>query len=128
MGRRNDVLGVTGAETMIGAGMIITGNLNGEGDMMIDGTLTGEIKTAGDVTIGVNGRIKAPIHGLNVTIAGSVQGSIVAEGEVTIRETGRVTGDITAAGLAIVSGGLFNGRSLIRQQHELELPETNEEA
>jgi cytoskeletal protein CcmA (bactofilin family) len=125
--RRDDVLGVTGADTVIGAGVIVHGNLTSESDVMIDGTLDGDIRTMGDVTIGVNARIKANVHGLNVTVAGELQGNIIAEGEATIRETGRVTGDITAAGLAITSGGIFSGKSIVHQQRELDLAPADEE-
>jgi cytoskeletal protein CcmA (bactofilin family) len=128
MARRDDVLGVTGAETIIGAGVTVKGDLSSESDMIIDGTVTGDIQAAGDITIGVNAHIKAHIRGLNVTVAGEVNGNIVAEGETTIRETGRVTGDVTAAGLAIASGGIFSGRSLLHRQSELDLSEDDREA
>jgi cytoskeletal protein CcmA (bactofilin family) len=126
MARRDDVLGVTGADTVIGAGVTVKGTLTSESDMVIDGLVTGNVTAAGDVTIGVNGRIKGDVQGLNVTVAGELEGDIRAEGEATIRETGRVHGDVTAAGLAITSGGLFNGRSTIARQHELELPQDDE--
>jgi cytoskeletal protein CcmA (bactofilin family) len=128
MARRDDVLGVTGAETIIGAGVTVKGNLISENDMIIDGTITGDIQAAGDVSIGINAHIKANIRALNVTIGGEVTGNIVAEGEATIRETGRVTGDITAAGLAIASGGVFSGRSVLHRQSELDLNESGREA
>ncbi len=128
--RAADVLGVSTTETLIGSGVVVQGPLTGEGDMMIDGDLTGEITTTGDVTVGVNGHIKAPIQALNVTVAGTVRGHITAEGDVTIRETGRVSGNITAGSLSISPGGVFNGRSLVQEHHELERPatETDEEA
>jgi cytoskeletal protein CcmA (bactofilin family) len=122
MARRNDVLGVTGAETMIGAGVVIEGNLTSESDIVIDGIMTGDVKAIGDVTIGVNAEVKGHVKGLNVSVAGSLTGNILSEGETTIRETGHVSGDITTANLTIVSGGVFNGRSTINQQRELDLP------
>ncbi len=120
MARRDDVLGVTGAETIIGPDVKVKGNLTSDSDMLIDGQIIGDVRAIGDVTIGVNGHIKADIQGLTITIAGEVEGNITAEGEVTIRETGRLTGDVTASGLTIASGGLFSGRSQIKQRHELE--------
>jgi len=127
MARRDDVLGVTGADTVIGAGVVVHGTLTSDGDVVVDGTFDGDIKTTGDVTLGVNARVKATVHGLNITVAGELHGNIVAEGETTIRETGHVTGDITAAGLAIVSGGMFSGHSIVHQQRELDIPLTDED-
>jgi len=36
-------------------------------------------------------------------------------------------GGITAAGLAIVSGGMFSGHSIVHQQRELDIPLTDED-
>jgi cytoskeletal protein CcmA (bactofilin family) len=115
MPRRNDVLGVTGAETMIGSGVVVNGNLTSEGDIFIDGTVTGTIKASTDVTIGVNAVIRASITGDNVKIGGEVTGNVLAEGEVTISESGQLRGNVQSGGLTIVSGGVFNGTSKVRQ-------------
>lgn len=115
MARRNDVLGVSGAETMIGSGVVVTGNLTSEGDILVDGTLTGDISAVGSVTVGINGVIKANIRADNVSVSGEVHGNITAEGEVAITESGQVRGNISAAGLAIASGGIFVGSNRINR-------------
>lgn len=113
MARKNhsDALGVAGAETIIGTGVNVRGDLNSESDIIIDGNLEGSLTTIGDVTIGVNATIKATIRGYNVTVAGHLTGNIEATGDTTIRETGQVQGDIRSAGLAISTGGVFIGRN-----------------
>lgn len=108
-----DALGVAGAETVIGSGVKVVGDLASESDITIDGLLEGSVKTTGDVTIGINARIKGNIEGTNVTISGSLNGNVTASGEASIRETGHVQGDIRAGGLAISSGGIFAGRSIM---------------
>ena len=115
MARRthDDALGVAGAETVIGTGVTVHGNLTSESDIVIDGNLDGQIKTAGNVTLGINAVVKANVQAANVTIAGSLKGNINAEGETTILETGHVDGDIHSIGLAISSGGVFSGRSIM---------------
>ena len=113
MARRShdDALGVVGAETIIGAGVTVKGELDSSSDIIIDGLFEGAINTQGDVTLGVNAHVKANVRGGNVTVAGQLIGDIHATGEAVIRETGQVEGDITSAGLAIVSGAVFSGRS-----------------
>ncbi|HEY2003837.1 MAG TPA: polymer-forming cytoskeletal protein [Candidatus Saccharimonadia bacterium] len=122
MARRTheDALGVAGAETIIGTGVIVHGNLESESDIIIDGTLDGQIKTAGNVTLGINAIVKADIQGSNVTIAGSLKGNINAEGEAVIRETGHVEGDIRCLGLSIATGGVFSGRSFMEAPPRLD--------
>lgn len=129
MARRayEDALGVTGAETIIGTGVVVQGNVESQSDIIIDGTLKGDIKAGGNVVIGVNAYIAGDIVGVNISVAGELNGNITVEGEATIRETGQVTGDITATGLSIMSGGIFVGRSLMevppRISREAALPD-----
>ena len=108
-----DALGVAGAETVIGTGVIVVGNLASDSDIAIDGNLDGNIKAGGNVTIGINANVKGDIEGTNVSVAGNLTGSIKATGEASILETGHVKGNIRASGLSITSGGIFNGRSLM---------------
>lgn len=122
----DDALGVTGAETVIGTGVTIKGNLISESDITIDGNLVGTVKTQGDVTIGVNAEIKGPVEALNITVAGTVHGDLRAEGTATIRETGHVQGDIQASGLAITAGGVFSGRSTMAAPPRLRSSETSD--
>lgn len=114
MARRDDALGVTGADTVIGAGVQVEGKLESEGDIVIDGHLRGEVRAAGGVTIGVNAEVHAPIEAQAVTVAGHLRGDVKAAGEVTIAATGNLGGDVVSSGLVIDSGGVFNGRSKIK--------------
>ena len=116
MARRthDDALGVAGAETIIGSGVTVHGELESQSDVMVDGHLDGNITTTGDVTIGVNAEVKASVKAINVMIAGHLTGNIHASGETTIKETGRVDGDITSSGISIASGGIFVGRSRMK--------------
>jgi cytoskeletal protein CcmA (bactofilin family) len=115
MSKRDDMLGVSGASTVIGSGVILKGRLTSEDDLLIDGRLQGEITTSGDITVGINGDIEGPLRAFNVTIAGSVKGNINADGEVVIRESGQLHGNVTAAGLSINPGGIFMGTNSIKE-------------
>jgi cytoskeletal protein CcmA (bactofilin family) len=108
---QDEALGVIGSETVIGAGVVVRGNLSSDSDITIDGNLEGDIKSGGDVTVGINAHITADIAATNVTVAGTVVGNITASGEARIAESGHVKGDIASGGLAINSGGVFIGHS-----------------
>jgi cytoskeletal protein CcmA (bactofilin family) len=98
---------------------VVRGNLTGSSDIVIDGNLDGTISTTGDVTIGMNAQVKANVTATNITIAGNLVGDINASGQASIRETGNVHGDIRSNGLAITSGGIFVGRSLMEANANL---------
>lgn len=119
MARRNDVLGVMNAETVIGTGVVAEGKLTSEGDIVIDGRFTGDLEADGNLTLGINSIIKADIKAGNVVVHGTLRGDINASGEVSISETGRVIGNITSLNLAINSGGIFQGRSKMQSPPRL---------
>jgi len=123
----DDALGVAGAETVIGTGVIVVGNLASDSDIAIDGNLDGNIKAGGNVTIGINANVKGDVEGTNVSVAGNLTGNIKADGEASILETGHVKGNIRASGLAITSGGIFNGRSLMEVSSHL-APDDNSDS
>ena len=114
MARHNDALGVGGADTVIGSGVVLTGKLHSEGDIVVDGSVKGEIKAAGQLSVGVNAEISAPIKADGAVISGRVEGNITTTGETTITSTGHVEGDIISRGLTIESGGIFIGQSQIK--------------
>jgi len=120
MARRDDVLGVGGAETVIGAGVVVEGDLTSEGDILIDGTFTGQIKSRGDITLGANAKVTGNLTARNVTITGWLGGNITAEGEAAIGNTGHVSGDITCISLSVSSGGVFLGRSKMQDAPKLD--------
>ena len=122
MARRDDVLGTSGAETIIGAGVKVVGDLTSEGDIHIDGTYTGEIEANGDVTLGINAKVKGNIAARNVSVAGTLKGNIVAEGEAALRDSGHINGDITCISLNVEHGGVFVGRSRMQAAPTLEKP------
>lgn len=113
MARRqhDDALGVAGAETIIGTGVQAKGDIVSESDIIVDGQITGSLTAAGDIAVGVNGRIKANIRATNVRVSGRVLGGVRASGTVSITETGQIEGDVTSSGLSIMPGGVFIGSS-----------------
>jgi len=111
--RKEQVIGITGNETIIGAGVKVKGNLTSEHDMIIDGILVGNIKTKGALTVGVNSIIKGNLVGRDITISGQLDGDIKATNLAAITETGRVRGNIACSEIAIASGAIFLGTNIM---------------
>ncbi len=103
------------ASTVVAQGMTLTGTLRGEGDIIIEGRLAGEIETSGAVTIATTGEVEGPIVVENARVAGYVKGNITARTQLRLEPTGRVEGDISTASLIVENGGSFNGCSSMLQ-------------
>ncbi|MCK5170570.1 MAG: polymer-forming cytoskeletal protein, partial [Bacteroidales bacterium] len=79
---------------MIGAGTEITGDVNSNGDIRIDGTLTGNLKTAGKVVIGETGKVNGEVDCKNSEVLGEVHGKIKVSELLSLKATAKIFGDI----------------------------------
>lgn len=112
-----------GAETVVGTSVKLKGNLNSTGDIIIDGSVNGELKTKGAVVVGNNATILGNIKAQNVQVSGVVQGNIEVTDKLQLTETGKVFGDISAAVLSIAPGAVFTGTSKMNDTHREVAPE-----
>lgn len=100
----------------------VTGNLASGGELLVNGSVTGDIHVRG-LTIGASGKVEGKIVAEEITVSGAVDGQISAK-TVTIGRTARVTGDVLHDVLSIESGAEFQGRCQRRPASELEAPKT----
>jgi len=95
---------------LIGQSILFKGELTGNEDLIIDGTVEGKIDLKEHhLTIGKNGKIKADLRAKTITIIGEVVGQIVADDKVELQATSRLQGDIIANRLSIADGARFKG-------------------
>ena len=99
----------TNGINIIGTGTIINGDINSNGDIRIDGSLTGKLLTKGKVVIGATGRIKGEITCKNSDVEGLIEGKIMVSQLLSLKATSQITGDIIANKLAIEPGCRFTG-------------------
>lgn len=109
--------------TVIAKGITITGHLQGEGLIQVEGTVEGEIDLQGSVSIMPTGIVKGPIDALAVRIAGTIEGNVTAHDRLRLEKTGVIDGDITTASLVIEAGGVLNGRTTMEKPNRKPAPE-----
>ena len=94
---------------LIGAGTQIKGDVESAGDIRIDGTLKGNLKTKGKVVIGNTGLIRGEVYCKNSDVEGKVEGKINVQELLSLKATSVINGDISAKRLAIEPGAKFTG-------------------
>ncbi|MFC2081304.1 polymer-forming cytoskeletal protein [Bacteroidota bacterium] len=99
----------TNGINIIGIGTKITGDVNSNGDIRVDGSLTGKLITKGKVVIGETGKVKGEINCKNSDVEGSIEGKIIVAQLLALKSKARINGDIIAAKLAIEPGCQFSG-------------------
>lgn len=95
--------------SIISANLRITGNLESEGDIQIDGVVEGDIRSS-SLTVSDSATVRGAIEADTVAIAGSVTGQIKAK-TVTLQRTARVIADIVQESLSIEPGAYFEGNT-----------------
>ena len=94
----------------IGKSITIKGDLSGNEDLQIDGTVEGRIDLPNNqLTIGAEGRVKAEVHAKAVIVVGHVTGNLSAADRIQVEATGIVDGDVKAPRLVIQEGAMLNG-------------------
>lgn len=97
------------AINIIGVGTEITGDVNTNGDIRIDGFLSGNVVTEGKLVVGETGKIKGEVHCKNSEVLGMIEGKIKVRELVTLKSSARIYGDIVTQKLSIEPGSLFTG-------------------
>lgn len=93
----------------IGPDLVVHGKLTGKSDLRIDGLVEGAIDLEGDVLVGPDGTVTAPIDVTSLDVEGEVRGDVRARGAVAIRAGGLLVGDVRARRIAIDDGGTLQG-------------------
>jgi len=115
MKNKNDFADFENQDTVIGAGVSVTGNIKTTGDIQINGQFKGSLATSGDIIIGELAEVKASIEASNAYIAGDVDGDINSTERLEILATGRVNGNVKSHSLVIEPGGLLKGKSTMSE-------------
>lgn len=96
--------------SVIGDDVTIDGNILGQGELHLDGTVRGEI-TVERLSIGETGQVEGTVTAESVDIRGKLTGTVSAK-QVKLYGTAHVDGDITHEQLSMEPGAYFQGRSL----------------
>ncbi len=97
------------AGSVVGSDLTITGNLISKGEVLVDGTVEGDIHGS-HVVIGPSATINGSIIADETIVRGHVVGSIRAK-RVILQASSQVEGDIFHQALSIEQGAMFEGKS-----------------
>jgi cytoskeletal protein CcmA (bactofilin family) len=108
---RGEAVRAAGSACVIGAKTTVKGEINGDEDILVEGTVEGQIKIARDVRVAASGVVRATIDAQSVIVSGEVLGDCSAAVRVDIQATGKLTGNIRAPKIVIAEGAVFRGNS-----------------
>jgi cytoskeletal protein CcmA (bactofilin family) len=94
---------------LIGNGTTITGDINSNGDVRIDGTLKGNITISGKLVIGSSGKIEGNVQCQNADVSGEIHGKVSVSELLSLKASAKLLGDIITGKISIEPNATFTG-------------------
>lgn len=119
--------------SVVASGMSITGHLDTNGVVKVEGKVTGSIRAERQVLVARGGMVDGDIMTREAIIGGKVRGAIYADERVEVQATSLINGDITTKRILLQEGGEVNGHVRMEDpkalSRKIELPgETESES
>jgi cytoskeletal protein CcmA (bactofilin family) len=116
-----------GSTARLGASLHIKGEISGNEDLQVDGTVEGLIQLDDrKLTVGSSAKVTADLVAREVIVYGSVKGNLRARDRIEIKKDGSVIGDLTTARIMIEDGAYFKGAIEIDRKGEAASSATHE--
>lgn len=107
------------ATARLGASLHVKGEISGNEDLLIDGSVEGLIQLdERKLTVGTTAKVTADIIAREVVVYGTVKGNLRAKDRIEIKKDGSVNGDLTTARIMIEDGAYFKGSIEIDKSSE----------
>jgi cytoskeletal protein CcmA (bactofilin family) len=101
-------------EGRIGSSAHVRGRIQGDGNLLIEGQVEGDVAIGGDLTIAEGGSVQTggghAVEAHAVAIAGKLTGDLAATGPVRLAPSAEVSGNLRGSAVAIDEGARFAGR------------------
>ncbi len=97
-------------ESVIAAGLVIEGKIEGSGHVRIAGRFQGDIHVQGDLTIAAGAKVTGSVRAVAVVIGGELDGNIDSASRVELLATGVLNGDLKAGSLTVAAGSRMRGQ------------------
>lgn len=95
----------------IGGGARVRGRIHGDGDLVVEGAIEGDLAIRGELTVAEGGSVRGEsIEAQSVTVAGSLDGDVASSGPVRLVAGSRVRGNLRGSTVGIEEGARFAGR------------------
>lgn len=105
-----------GQMSVIGADILVTGNIEAEVDLHIEGRVHGDVRCA-TLILGETSSIVGSIFAERVRVSGTVEGAINTT-DLAVESSARVKGEVTYSRLRIGNGGIIEGTMIHKPLEE----------
>lgn len=97
-------------ETVVGPSVHVEGDFSSEGNILVKGMVSGNVKTSRLLTVEPGAKITANVKASNAVISGEIKGNVRVLERLDLTETARISGDIFCKVLSVEAGALVVGK------------------
>lgn len=101
-------------ETVVGPSVHVEGDFASEGNILVKGTVSGNVKTSKRLTVEEGAKIFANVKAGVAQISGEIQGNVKIEDTLELTSTARIAGDTACNTLIVESGALIYGKVIMK--------------
>lgn len=102
--------------SLVAAEAVWEGKLITNGNVRVEGTVRGEVQTAGMLFVAANARIDGTIQARSILLAGEIEGQIHCGERLEVLPGGSARGEVETATLVVHEGAFIDSRFQMRQQ------------
>ncbi|MBT6253987.1 polymer-forming cytoskeletal protein [Candidatus Uhrbacteria bacterium] len=99
-----------GGDTIIAEGVKVEGDFTSNGNVTIEGHVSGNVAAGGDIFIGENAVIDADVTAKNAVVAGRVKGNVRIDEKIELTASSNLEGDLETRVMIVAPGAQINGR------------------
>jgi cytoskeletal protein CcmA (bactofilin family) len=101
--------GRAAARTVIGPSFVVDGEISGDEDVVVQGTVKGRVTLKEGFFVEPSGVVEADVETATIEISGQLTGNVVAGERVELKADSKVRGDLHAPRVLIADGARFQG-------------------
>lgn len=111
------------AETVIGPSVRVKGDFHGQGNLIVEGFVEGNLKTGSSLYVGDKARVTADIEAREARIGGEIKGNIKVKGYLEVAASAKISGDIETGSLSVARGAVLNGKCTMATENKEKISE-----
>ncbi|MFH1946748.1 MAG: polymer-forming cytoskeletal protein [Candidatus Magasanikbacteria bacterium] len=97
-------------ETVVGPSVRVEGDFSSEGNIVVKGTVSGNVKTSKVLTVENGAKIFANVVAGDAIISGGIKGNVKIADRLELTQTAQIHGDVTCKVLSVAPGALILGK------------------
>ncbi len=97
-------------ETVVGPSVHVEGDFASEGNILVKGTVSGNVQTTKRLTVEPSAKILANVRAGDAIISGQIKGNIRVSNRLELTQSAQVLGDVMCQVFVVEAGALVHGK------------------